>query len=203
MDAATHKPTQTARNTLQTLSWTYRAAQTSSMRLTRGTFTDGTPFATFDNWRNHETAHLDMLDHWIGTTTFFNYDCANLDDHIHRLCALHDSDVNMPQIKRVTFDEASNTHYDIIGYSEVYHVNPHTILSTAAGWKTNPGRADFFTGKSSTVTKARRKQIRASMKPQAARKARLEILAAYQELQAALGTHQSPPPGPTPHGAIV
>ena len=41
----------------------------ASMRLTRGTFTDGTPFATFDNWRNHETPHLDMLDHWVGTTT--------------------------------------------------------------------------------------------------------------------------------------
>ena len=60
--------------------------------------------------------------------------------------------------KHVTFDEASNTHYDITGYSEVCHANPHTISSTATGWKSNPGRADLFTSKSSTVMKARRKK---------------------------------------------
>ena len=63
-----------------------------------------------------------------------------------------------------------------------------------------PVAPTFCTGKSSTVMKARRKSIRASMKPRAARKTRLTILAEYQELQAALSTHQSPSPGPTPHG---
>ena len=99
-----------------------------------------------------------MLDHWVGTTTFFDYGCVHVDDHIHRLCALHETDVNMRQAKHVTFDEASNTHYDITGYSEVYHAHPHAMLSIAAGWKFHSSRADFFTGKSSTVMKARRKK---------------------------------------------
>ena len=38
------------------------------------------------------------------------------------------------------------------------------------------------------------------MKPQAARNTRLKILAEYQELQAALSTHQSRPQGSTPLG---
>ena len=111
-----------------------------------------------------------MLDHWVGIATFFDYGCADVDDHVQRLCALHDTDVHMRSVNHVTFDEASNTHYDMTGYSEVYHAHPHTILLTAEGWKPNPSRADFFTGKSSTVMKARRQSIRASMKPKAARK---------------------------------
>ena len=95
-----------------------------------------------------------------------------MDDHVQRLCALHDADVNMRSVKHVTSDEASNTHYDMTGYSEVYHAHPHTILGTAAGRKPNPSRADFFTGKSSTVMKAHRNGIRTSMKPNAARKTR-------------------------------
>ena len=118
-----------------------------------------------------------MLDHWVGTTTFFDYGCAHVDEHLHRLCTLHDSDVNMRQAKHVTFDEASNTHYDMIGCSGVYHAHPHTMLATAAGWKSNPTRADFFTGRSSTVLKARRKSIRASMKPQATRQKKQKLSA--------------------------
>ena len=56
----------------------------------------------------------------------------------------------------------------------------------------NPSRADFFTGTSSTVMKARRHSIRTSMKPKAARNTRFNTLAKYQELQAALSTHRSP-----------
>ena len=95
-----------------------------------------------------------MLDHWTGTTTFFDYTCANIDDHVQKLCALRDdmdSDVRMPSNKQVTFNEDLNTHYDITGYSDMYYAHPHTILATAAGWKPNPSRADLFTGKSSTV----------------------------------------------------
>lgn len=86
----------------------------ASMRLTRGVFTsDSTPFTRFDNSRNIETAHLDMLDHWIGTTTDFEYNCANMDDHMQQLCALHDSDAHMSPVSCVTFDDANNTYYDI------------------------------------------------------------------------------------------
>ena len=88
----------------------------ASMRLTRGTFTsDNTPFTRFDCWINHESANLDMLGHWIGTTTFSDYDCANVDGHVQQLCALHNSDVHMRSAKRVIFDEATKTHYDITG----------------------------------------------------------------------------------------
>ena len=87
---------------------------------------------------------------------------------MQQLCALHDSDVHMRSAKRVTFDQANNTHYVVTGCSEVYHAHTLTLLATAAGWKTNLSRADFVTGKSSTVMKARRHSIRTSMKPKAA-----------------------------------
>ena len=49
----------------------------ASVILTRGTCTDGTPFTTFDNRRNHETAHLDRS--WL---------CARGRSHTHTDYAL-------------------------------------------------------------------------------------------------------------------
>ena len=46
----------------------------------------------------------------------------------------------------------------------MYHDHPHRIIASANGWKVNPSRADFFSGKSSAVMQARSKEASAKMR---------------------------------------
>ena len=114
-----------------------------------------------------------------------------------RRCALHDSvdhDVRMQAVKHIAFNEDRNSDHGITPYSETYHMHPHSILATATGWKVNPSRAHFFTGKSTTVVQARRNIIRKAMKPKAAR--RKEVNRLGRASRAAINSR--PPPSTDP-----
>ena len=68
-------------------------------------------------------------------------------------------DVDMSRTKSVRFDHSLDSYQFVTPYSEIYgQSHPHTLLATATGWKANPARADFFTGKNSAVMHARRKE---------------------------------------------
>ena len=66
-----------------------------------------------------------------------------------------DADKDMQQIHRVQFNEPADYHL-VTPNSEMYHDHPHRILASSNERKVNPSRAAFFTGKSSTMMKARR-----------------------------------------------
>ena len=57
--------------------------------------------------------------------------------------------------KSVTFNEDSNTSYDVIAYSEVCGSLPFTLFATVSGWKKVGPRVNPYTGKSSEVMSAR------------------------------------------------
>ena len=126
------------------------------MRLTCGTYSNGKDFSIFDSWK---TSHHNFKLPWTGTTTFDGRQCNNVDAHIDRLYTLKSTalDVDMPQHKSATFDQSHDSYHSVTPYSEMHHDHPH-IISASDGWKINPSRADFFSGKSSAVMQARRKE---------------------------------------------
>ena len=136
------------------------------MRLTCGTFQNGTKFAHVDNWRKHEQAHTKLKLPWTGSTVFFENECLDISACVASICAVHDAvnDVHMTFSKTVRFDEQANTHHSVQPYSEQFHCHPHFILASDKGWKKTPARADVFTGKSAVGMKARRLQARRRLK---------------------------------------
>ena len=95
----------------------------------------------------------------------------------------------MPQQKMTCFD----TNAEIISvtpYYETYHKHPHYLLAGAQGWKANPSRSDFFTGKSATVMKARKRAAHRKLNSKAAWKYRKRTMfIANQDLAAQLDTN--------------
>ena len=51
-------------------------------------------------------------------------------------------DADMPRHKTVTFNQSLDSYHSVTPDSEMYHDQPHIILATAAGWQTDPTRAD-------------------------------------------------------------
>ena len=131
---------------------------------------------------NMSVAHATLKRPWMGSTYFFDNGCVDVDGKLNKIFALHDARV--PHKRSITF--AAVTTDDIVAvtpYSECYHNHPHFILATSSGWKPNPSRSDFFTGKSSLVMKARRLAIRPLLNSRAARAHRKKvILQANEEL---------------------
>ena len=142
------------------------------MRLTCGTYSNGEDFSIFDSWK---TSHHNLKLPWTGTTTFYGRQCNNVDAHIDRLYNLQSAalDVNMPQSKYVRFDQSRNSYETVTPYSEIYDSHPHRLLATSTGWKRNPDRADFFTGKRSAVMQARRKETSRKLKSSRAHSTRI------------------------------
>lgn len=141
----------------------------------------------------------------MGSTYFFDDDCEIIERQIKQISALFD--VRMPQRKSVAF--TTDTTDDIVAvtpYSERYHNHPDFILATSTGWKPNPSRSDFFTGKSSLVMKARRSAIRPLLNSRTARAHRKKVILRANEehaiereaLKALAIAMQS-----TSHGALV
>ena len=126
------------------------------MRLTCGTYDTGERFTHFDSWKG-TTAHATLKRPWTGTTTYFDKTCANPDDVLDRMCALHNQ--GAPHNKHVQFN-TNHELFEVQPYSEAYGCHPHFVLATAHGWKRTPLRADPFTGKSALMMKERRRAAR-------------------------------------------
>ena len=171
-------------------------SQLASMRFTLGTYHTGEKFTYYDRWRNHESANRELTKPWTGYTVFFDRDNDNIDMQIASLCSsLQEEDIVMTQKKLVRFNEALTTFHEVRRYADCYTEHPHFLLATSQGWKKNPARADFFTGKSALVMRERRKSIRARMRPKSAHQRRLQLMEqanAALSLEVGMGRNDRP-----------
>ena len=106
----------------------------------------------------------------------------------------------MVHCRHVRFDIENIITHKIQPYSETVHDHPHQIPATQHGWKSNPSRADLFTGKYHTVMTSRRETIRRALKPKSAHRMRPRIIKDSQSQADELMTSSSRPRAVRAHG---
>ena len=107
-------------------------------------------------------------------TVFFERSCEKPDEVIDWICALHSQKGNSR--RRVHFSLDPPEIHEVTPYSETYRSHPHFILANKVGWIRLPARADYFTGQTSVVMSARRKEIGKLMRSKSSKDYRLKMI---------------------------
>jgi len=107
-------------------------------------------------------------------TTFFERACTNPDEITNRICALHNQ--GHAPVKRVHFCTDPPETIEVVPYSQAYASHPHFILAGKTGWMKLPARADYFTGQTSIVMHARRKDVSKTTRSKDSKNYRLKII---------------------------
>ena len=99
----------------------------SALRFTCGTYDNGKIFTHFDSWKSNISAHAELQRPWTGTTIFFDRACANPDEIMESISALHNDGQHAS--KRVPFSIADPDVHEVQPHSEIYGSHPHFSLA--------------------------------------------------------------------------